>query len=414
MPNDQATTLTDNRASGKWDNARLDAPDLEAIRAYRLGRLRAELAAGDMAGAVLTDPLNVRYATDCPNMQVWCLHNAVRYAFVATDGPMVLFDFHRCAHLSADLPLIDETRPATAWFYYEAGDREEELAARWAGEIAALLPARGNRRIAIDKCEATGISALRAAGVDVFAGQAFTEKARKIKHPEEITAMRLALHCAEVGMTEMWRALRPGMTERELWSILHRTNIARGGEWIETRLLSSGPRTNPWFQECSDRRIEAGDIVSFDTDLVGPYGYCADISRSWVSARSQPTGEQAALHAIAVEQLETSIDLLEPGMSFLEFAEKSYGLPEDCLPNRYSVIVHGIGQCDEYPSVRYPADAAASGYDGLFEPGMCLCFESYVGRVGGREGVKLERQGLLTETGVELLDRFPLDLIPDV
>ena len=72
------------------------------------------------------------------------------------------------------------------------------------------------------------------------------------------------------------------MTEEELWSYLHKTNIENGGEWIETRLLSSGPRTNPWFQECSNRIIQKGDLVAFDTDMVGPYGYCADISRTFV------------------------------------------------------------------------------------------------------------------------------------
>ena len=416
-PAGEATSLTDsgNPAHREWPAAGLQAPDMETIRAYRLSRLREQLAKRDIAGAVLTDPLNVRYALDCPNMQVWCLHNAVRYAFVATDGPVVLFDFHNCAHLSSHLPLIDETRPATSWFYYEAGNREDELARRWAREIADLLGSRGgNRRLAIDKCEPRGIKALRAESIEVIAGQEFTEHARKIKHPEEVKAMRRAIHCAEVGMNEMWRALRPGTTENQLWSILHQVNIARGGEWIETRLLASGPRTNPWFQECSDRVIEAGDVASFDTDLIGPYGYCADISRAWVTAVARPSNEQAALHAIAMEQLATNIDLLEPGMSFLEFADKSYALPADCLPNRYSVVVHGVGQCDEYPSIPYAADAGAGGYDGVFEPGMCLCFESYVGRVGGPEGVKLERQALLTETGVELLDRWPLDLIPEI
>ena len=33
--------------------------------------------------------------------------------------------------------------------------------------------------------------------------------------------------------------------------------------------------------------------------------------------------------------------------------------------------------------------------------------ESYVGAVGGREGVKLEQQVLVTETGVALLSTFP-------
>ena len=81
-------------------------------------------------------------------------------------------------------------------------------------------------------------------------------------------------------MAAMRQALRPGISEQALWAELHAGNIARGGEWIETRLLASGPRTNPWFQECSSRVIEAGELVGFDTDLIGPYGYCADISRT--------------------------------------------------------------------------------------------------------------------------------------
>ncbi len=75
----------------------------------------------------------------------------------------------------------------------------------------------------------------------------------------------------------MREALRPGMTENELWSILHQTNIAMGGEWIEGRLLVSGDRINPWFHECSDRMVRAGELVAFDTDMIGPFGFCADI-----------------------------------------------------------------------------------------------------------------------------------------
>ena len=51
------------------------------------------------------------------------------------------------------------------------------------------------------------------------------------------------------------------------------SNIRRGGEWIETRLLTSGPRTNPWFQECGPRIVQPNEILAFDTDLIGPYGY---------------------------------------------------------------------------------------------------------------------------------------------
>ena len=42
------------------------------------------------------------------------------------------------------------------------------------------------------------------------------------------------------------------------------------------------------------------------------------------------------------------------------------------------------------------------------EPGMVLCVESYMGAVGERDGVKLEEQVLITETGVERISTYPL------
>ena len=108
------------------------------------------------------------------------------------------------------------------------------------------------------------------------------EQARVIKSPDELTCMKAAIEVAEKGVSKMRSDLKPGMTEDELWSILHKTNIENGGEWIECRILSSGERTNPWMQESSNKVMQQGEIVAFDTDMVGPYGYCADISRAFV------------------------------------------------------------------------------------------------------------------------------------
>ena len=84
-------------------------------------------------------------------------------------------------------------------------------------------------------------------------------------------------------------------------------------------------------------------------------------------------------------------------------------LPERYRANRYSAIAHGVGVCDEYPAVYYPEDVAASGYDGVLEAGMTICIESYIGEEGGSEGVKLEEQVLVTETGCEVLSRYPFE-----
>jgi Xaa-Pro dipeptidase len=398
-------------AEREWAALGLDAPDMAVARRYRLERIRAELKKRDLAGVVVYDPLNVRYATDSTDMQLWCTHNPVRYAYVATEGPVILWDFHNCEHLSFHLELVDEIRHGKAWFYYEAAEHSEARAKRWAAEIADLVAAHGggNRRLAVDKINPHGVSALSDLGISVYSGEEVMEHARTVKCADELKAMRRAVAACEASMRVMENALDPGMTENDLWAILHAENIRRGGEWIETRLLSSGPRTNPWFQECSARVIEAGDIVAFDTDLIGPYGYCCDISRTWLAGDGRPSNEQRSLYAMAEEQIAANIEMIRPGRSFRELSHAAKNLPPEYLPNRYSVLFHAVGLCDEYPSVPYPEDFERSGYDGVLEANMIVCVESYVGRHGGREGVKLEEQVLVTESGYEMLSRYPRD-----
>lgn len=403
-----------NPAVAEWEAAGLPAPDMDAVRWWRLQQLRKQLEAEDVAGIVLFDPLNIRYAVDATNMQVWTTRNPVRYAFVATDGPVVLFDLARCDHLSEHLPLIDEVRPATGWFFFENGPREAEAADRWAAEIADLvrLHGGGSRRLALDKCEGLGLAALERRGLTPIATMRFAELARYRKHPEEIVAMRRAVHSTQQAMQEMWQALEPGITEAQLWAYLQAGNIARGGEWVETRLLSSGPRTNPWFAECSHRVIEAGDLVSFDTDLIGPYGYACDMSRAWVTPGREPTAQQRSLHGLACDVLAHNRALLQPGLTFREFAQRSYQLPEPYLANRYADIAHGLGLSTEYPMIYDIEDWDAYGYDGVIEDGVVMCLEVFVGEPGGHEGVKLESQVYVTSDGTEVLDTFPMALIP--
>jgi Xaa-Pro dipeptidase len=398
-------------ALAEWRARGLELPNLRSLRTSRLGRVRQQLARHDCAGIVMGDPINIRYATDAPNMQVWCLHNPARYAFVATEGPVILFDFHGCGHLSAHLELIDEVRPARGWYYFHSGTRVAEHAGRWAAEIAELVRAHGggNRRLAVDKADRAGVAALEAAGVRLHDGQEVMEQARALKGEDEIRAMRCTLAACEAAMAVMRVELRPGISEQELWAHLHAENVKRGGEWIETRLLASGPRTNPWFQECSSRAIGAGELVGFDTDLIGPYGYCADISRTWLCGDQPPTDRQLDLFRLARAQIAYNLELVRPGLGFREFSEKAFRLPERYRANRYSVIAHGVGLCDEYPAIYYPEEAEAASYDGLFEVGMTICLESYIGEAGGPDGVKLEQQILITPSGAELLSTFPLE-----
>jgi len=390
--------------------ARMAEIDQDRLIRYRLERLRAELRKRDYAGAVISDPMNLRYATGTRNMAVWTTHAPGRYAFIATEGPVILFEFTSSKHVSAGSPVVDEVRPCTPWFYFLAGPRTEEKAHLWADEIASLLRQYGgnNRRLAVDRCDPLGTLRLLAHCVQLFDVQEAAEQARMVKSAEEIACLQSATDVCDLAIDRMRAALVPGITENQLWSLLHETNIAHGGEWIECRLLASGPRTNPWFHESSDRVIEAGDLVGFDTDMVGPFGYLADISRSYVCPGGTPTDRQRRLYDLAQSQILHNAALLKPGLSFREFAERCWPVPEAYVPNRYMMMVHGCGFVDEYPSVAYVADWEDWGYDGMFEANMVVSVESYIGEVGGPDGVKLEQQVVITEAGARPLSRTPL------
>ena len=62
--------------------------------------------------------------------------------------------------------------------------------------------------------------------------------------------------------------------------------------------------------------------------------------------------------------------------------------------------------------IYYIQDWDAYGYDGVIEEGVVLCLEVYVGEPGGHEGIKLENQVYVTDGGAEVLDTFPMGLIP--
>jgi len=384
--------------------------DLDAVRRYRLGRIQDQLKLHDYIGALLFDPISTRYVTDCTNMQVWCTHYETRCVLVMTDGPVVLFDYAKHPFLAEGLPTIDEYRVMDVFYYFAAGPKSRHWAGRFGKQIDEIVTRHGgsNRRLAVDRLSQLGIDALRSRGLEIFDGQEVTEIARSIKSDGEVILMKAAIEVCQQGMKAMQDALRPGITENELWSLLQQTNIARGGEWIETRLLTSGHRTNPWFHECSMRVIEAGDLVCFDTDLIGPYGYCADISRAWICG-DKPTDEQKRLYAHAHAQVQHDIELLKPGMTFKEVSDASWPIPTEFNANRYGCMVHGVGLADEWPSIVYPQDWHDYGYDGLIEPNMILSVESYIGSENGKEGVKLEDMVLITEESVERLSSYPFE-----
>jgi Xaa-Pro dipeptidase len=385
--------------------------DLEAVRKYRLERVRAEMAERGIAACLLFDPINVRYATGARNMLVYHLRNPARYLFLPVEGPVLLFEFPGCMHLADDVETIDEVRPALTASFAAAGPGIADRERLWASETAAVIRELCGTgvRVGIERVNAGAAAALSAEGFTLVDAQEPVERARAIKSAEELKCIRASVRATERAVGAMREALRPGMTENLLWSILHQGVIAQDGDYLETRLLTSGQHTNPWFQETGDKPIEPNELVALDTDVVGCYGYYCDFSRTFHAGPAEPSSGQKELYRHAHEQVHHNMDVIRPGMTFREYAEKAWPIPERFVANRYFVSAHGCGMTGEYPFLCHGIDFAEAGYDGVVEPGMTICVESYIGEEGGDEGVKLEEQCLVTDRGLEPLSRFPFE-----
>ena len=398
-------------ALDEWKAAGLTLPNLARMRQYRLDRLVQHITDRDYGAILLFDPLNIRYATDSTNMQLWNTHNMFRAVLVCADGYMVLWDHKKSQFMADHNPLVKETRTGAAFYYFAAGDSGEKRAKKFAGEVDELIlrHCEGNKKLAIDKIMMHGLRAFEALGYDIKDGEEVTEKSRSIKNEDEINAMRCAHNACEKAVTVMHETAKPGMSEDDIWAVLHAENIRRGGEWIETRLLATGPRTNPWFQECGQRILQNNEILAFDTDLIGSYGMCIDISRTWWFGDETPRSDMIYAMQHAHEHLMSNIEMLKPGVHVRELCFNAHELEPQYQKQKYLNKMHGVGLCDEWPLVPYPEVWDDDAYDVILQPGMVFSAESLVSPENGDFSIKLEDQVLITETGYENLTSYPFD-----
>ena len=393
----------------EWEAAGLTAPNLEAMRDYRWKRLTQHIVDRDYGGLLMFDPLNIRYATDSTNMQLWNTHNPFRAVLLCADGYMVIWDYKNSPFLTEFNPLVREQRSGADLFYFDRGDKADVAADVFSKEVRDLINEHGgaNNRLAVDKAMLNGIRALEAQGFQIMEGEEVTEKSRSIKGPDEILAMRCASHACEAAIQEMFEATKVGMSEDAIWAELHKANIKRGGEWIETRLLTTGPRTNPWFMECGPRELQNNEIVAFDTDLIGCYGMCVDISRTWWIGDEKPRPDMIYAMQHAHEHIMTNMDMMKPGVSLRDLTFKGHQLDDQFIKGQYGCRFHGVGLCDEWPLIAYKEGFVEGAFDYDLQPGMVLCAEALVSPEGGDFSIKLEDQVLVTEDGYENLTKYP-------
>jgi Xaa-Pro aminopeptidase len=377
--------------------------DVQALRVERLARLQDAMRAHDLEACLLFSEPNVRYATGATAMPIWSMSTFARCAVVPAEGDPVLFEHGNSAHRSAERAV--DVRPMHAWEFYDDAATEARI---FAAEARAALRERGvsSERVGVDRLGAPAYLALQEAGIRVVDSSPATQQARSVKTPQEVVAFRETGRLVMDGLAAFEGSLAPGISERELFAVYAAATLAQGAEYFATNTVCSGPNTNPWRAEATDRSIEAGDLVYIDTDTVGIEGSFFCVSRAFICGGFEPTPAQRDAYRAAHDWVHEMTRLVRPGVTCGDLAATAPPIPERYVAQRYEVLLHGVGLEEENPSVCHPLDAQPNP-ETVIEQGMALVVEIYCGEVGGSVGVKYGDEVLVTATGTEPLAPYP-------
>ena len=387
--------------------------DVKRLREERLNRLQTQIHNHDLGGLILFNPLNVRYAIGVRANEMFSLLFKIGYhVLVPREGTPILF-----RSTGFEPPVIEgtiETRRMHTFEFWEAGDFTYAATLKWAKAIKEALKDKGiaKERIGMDAVDPSTLHALEQQGIRITDALKPMALSRAVKTIDEIALIRQACAVADVACWEVKQALKPGITENELFAVLSHANLKNNGERIDCKLLAAGGNTFNWVKRtATSRMIRPGDLLTFDTDLAGPLGYFGDQSRSYLCGNGKPNAEQLEAYKLAYDWLNKSIPVFQKGATFHEIAQNVPPVPDRYKTNRYPVLAHGAGMCDEWPAIYFPdvSDTGFGNYPGQLEENMVICVESSFGCDGGREQVKLEEQLLITANGPEVLTRGPYD-----
>ncbi|MEY4631455.1 MAG: hypothetical protein RIQ81_1575 [Pseudomonadota bacterium] len=397
------------------DATQLDSADYRSLHRARMRKVQKAMREHDIPAILLTNPVNIRFATGVSVMPIWTAINFARYALVPQEGDPVIFEYGKSLHVARSL--WPGSQPAKYFQYrftqHEAVSRSDE----WARELVETMQGLGLRgtsaggayTLGFDALDHYGHAALEKAGVTLVDADQCIVEAKLLKSADEIKLLRESCGIAEAALHKMAAAIAPGISEQELFGIFFGKAVEMGAEYSSTRLLSAGRRTNPWFNEVSSYKLRPGDLIGIDTDMTGPEGYLCDISRTFVCGEEMNKLQQE-VYSVARDFIYGVIEQCRPGVSYESLVRNAPVVPEKYRPQAYSCMIHGSGFDDEPPYLPYlhQFQDGALMPRGELQENMVLSVEFYAGEKGARDGVKLEEQILITASGSQLLSHFPI------
>ncbi|MBW2093224.1 MAG: aminopeptidase P family protein, partial [Deltaproteobacteria bacterium] len=235
-------------------------------------------------------------------------------------------------------------------------------------------------------------------GVETISVTGMVENLRLIKDQTEIRKVVRALRITEAALTETFKFLKPGLTEKEVAHYLEEKMTALGAEGVafET-IVASGPNAALPHAMPSQRRIKESETIIIDSGA-RYMGYGADITRTIILGT--PRAWIKEIYQLVREAQLKALKYIKPGLTTIQadalareiIATAGYG------PNFGHSLGHGVGLAT------HEAPALSQTRPVELKEGMIVTVEPGI-YLPGRGGVRLEEMILLKKNGCRLLNQ---------
>src|SRR5947208_2833365 len=384
--------------------------DFDRLRRERLARIKELLAKSELGALVCFDMNNVRYIT-ATHIGTWAQDKISRFTLLPQNDDPILWDFGSAArHHQLNCPWLGERSRAGIALLRGAMTPEMGRAEDVAKKLRVELESRGllKEPVGIDVVEPPILFALQKEGVTVVDGQQLLSDAREIKTEDEISLLTHSAMMVDAAYHELYMAMKPGMRENEAVGLVSKVLYDLGSEYVEGVNAISGERCSPHPHVFSDRVLRPGDPVYYDV-LHSYMGYRPGYYRSFAIGHASHALIDA--YKRCREYLDAAISLVQPGRTTAEIASVWPKAEEFGFQDEEAAFAlqfgHGIGLAIwEKPVI---SRMVSLEHSHEIKPGMVFALETFWPSTDGWSAARIEEEIVVTETGHEVITRFPAD-----
>ncbi|MFL5726698.1 MAG: M24 family metallopeptidase [Chloroflexota bacterium] len=381
----------------------------DRLRAYRLERAKAALAASGVGALLLFDFNNIRYVTST-HIGEWARDKMTRYALLTRGGEPHLWDFGSAAkHHRLYCPWLPPENVRGGMIGLRGAVAPDAgLFTRAAREIAEILRDEGvaDMPIGVDIVEPPMLAALHDEGILVRDGQQTMLDAREVKSQDEITLLNTACAMVDGAYQLIAEQLKPGIKESQLVANVTKLLFELGAEHVDNINAVSGERCSPHPHVFSDRIIRPGDQAFFD--IIQTFvGYKTCYYRTFTVGSA--TDAQRDAYKKARGWIDASIELMRPGVGTDEVAkvwpkaeEFGFSSEMECFGLQFGhsvgLFLHERPIISRLNSLDHPVELKA---------GMVIALETYCPAKDGYSAARIEEEVVITDDGPQIITRFP-------